>query len=118
MEKSELAGAGEGRVLPRMKCLTETVAESIDRPGPSFSPTSKALDSFARRPRADVKPAGFHTGDVRSNKKKSRLSWRLLGVKYYNCAFGYLRGTVATVCKIRLAIWYGSPWEFGRRSSK
>ena len=26
-------------------------------------------------------------------------------------------GTVAIVCKMRLAIAYGSPWEFGRRSS-
>ena len=26
-------------------------------------------------------------------------------------------GTVAIVCRMRLAIAYGSPWEFGRRSS-
>jgi hypothetical protein len=26
-------------------------------------------------------------------------------------------GTVAIVCRMRLAMAYGSPWEFGRRSS-
>ncbi len=30
----------------------------------------------------------------------------------------YLVGTVAIVCRMRLAIWYGSPCEFGRRSSR
>ena len=33
-------------------------------------------------------------------------------------AASYLSGTVAMVCKMRLAILYGSPCEFGRRSSK
>ena len=34
------------------------------------------------------------------------------------CAASYVSGTVAMVCKMRLAILYGSPCEFGRRSSK
>ncbi len=37
---------------------------------------------------------------------------------YFLAAFSFLIGTVAIVCRMRLAIWYGSPWEFGRRSSR
>ncbi len=54
------------------------------------------------------------------NLEDSRGGWRSGGVR----PKGYLPflaggvGTVAMVCRMRLAILYGSPCEFGRRSSK
>ncbi len=57
-------------------------------------------------------------GTALKSKSPVRLGERDFAECDFRLESRYFNGTVAMVCKMRLAILYGSPCEFGRRSSR